>query len=125
MKAENEVEAETSKVDPFDLLSGRFSADVLLSSLIRQLKEGHERAGAPVRRAFSGEDPTEPVALLLAEALVCNQVTLLELRTANHVRTNVSGYMKLAESKARELEMLLVQAARLALDIHMNVNGIG
>lgn len=125
MKAESPLEQEAGRVDPLDLLSQRFSSNVLLSSLVQRLKEAHARSGSAPRRAFSGEDPTEPVAVFLAEALYCNQVSLLELRTANHVRQPAPLHLRLAESRARELEMVLVQAVQIAIDVHLKMNGVG
>lgn len=125
MKAENDQELEVAKLLPEQVLLTRMGFDPLLSGIVTRLIELHGKTGQPFGRPFDETDHSENVPVLLAEAMARLQALSLEVKVVNASRGRPSGQMVLAESKVRELEMVLVQAVRLSIEIHLHLNGIG
>lgn len=125
MTPENASEVETAKLLPLEVLALRMSFDVRMERIVKHLGELHEKSEQPLPRPFDGVDHSAETSIFLAEALLRNQVFLLEIRTANASRGKPSVKRMLAESNARKLEMILVEATRLAIEVHMQLHEVG
>lgn len=121
----SEYEEEIGRVSVVDALVMRLGDDHALVAAARHVEEASRAAGLELPRAFDGKDTSTEIPVLLANAMMRVQKMLLEIPPPNGTEAHFDPHRTLGQSKLRELDMVLRQATRLSIEVHLFLSGMG
>lgn len=122
---DRELMKSMSAVSPVYALQQRMGHDPILVALLQKWLSANPPAG--LERPFDGRDASSDQPPLIVDVLIRVEKLLLEMSVLNRPAPGrvIKAEYQLAESKQRQVESLLMQALRLALEVHFLMHGVG